>query len=41
MRGLSDDIEIAIKDSIDGMNLSVNILDVDDDKLANLMARKS
>jgi len=37
MRGLSDDIEIAIKDSIDGMNLSVNILDVDDDKLANLM----
>ena len=37
MRGLSDDIEIAIKDSIEGMNLSVNILDVDDDKLANLM----
>lgn len=37
MKGLSDDIEIAIKDSIGGMNLSVNILDVDDDKLANLM----
>lgn len=37
MQGLSADIEIAIKDSIEGMNLSVNILDVDDDKLANLM----
>ena len=37
MQGLSADIEIAIKDSIEGMNLSVNILDVGDDKLANLM----
>lgn len=37
MRGLSDDIEIAIKDSIRGMNLDINLLDVDDDKLARLM----
>ena len=37
MRGLSDDIEIAIKDSIEGMNLDINLLKVDDDKLARLM----
>jgi len=37
MKGLSDDIEIAIKDAISGMNLDINILDVDDDKLARLM----
>lgn len=37
MVGLSTDIEIAIKDAILGMNLDINILDVDDDKLARLM----
>ena len=37
MKGLSEDIEIAIKDSIQGMNLDINLLDVDDDKLAKLM----
>lgn len=37
MIGLSADIEIAIKDSIQGMNLDINLLDVDDDKLARLM----
>lgn len=37
MVGLSADIEIAIKDAISGMNLDINILDVDDDKLARLM----
>lgn len=37
MIGLSNDIEIAIKDSIRGMNLDINLLDVDDDKLARLM----
>jgi hypothetical protein len=37
MVGLSSDIEIAIKDSIEGMNLSVNVLNVDDDKLEKLM----
>lgn len=37
MRGLSEDIQIAIEDSIKGMNLNVNLLDVDDDKLAKLM----
>jgi len=40
MRGLSDDIEIAIKDAIRGMNLDINILDVDDDKLARLMSSR-
>jgi hypothetical protein len=37
MKNLSADIEIAIKDAISGMNLDINILDVDDDKLARLM----
>ena len=37
MKGLSEDIQIAIEDSIKGMNLDINLLDVDDDKLAKLM----
>lgn len=40
MKNLSADIEIAIQDAISGMNLDINILDVDDDKLAALMSSR-
>jgi len=37
MKGLSNDYEIAIDDSLRGMELPIDILDVDDDKLGALM----
>jgi len=37
MKGLSNDYEIAIDDGLRGMELPINILDVDDDKLGTLM----
>ena len=37
MKGLSNDYEIAIDDSLRGMELPIDILDVDDDKLGTLM----
>lgn len=37
MKGLSDDIQIAINDAIRGMSIDVNLVDVEDDKLSRLM----
>lgn len=37
MKGLSEEIEISIKDALRGMELSVDILKVDDDKLSALV----
>lgn len=37
MRGLSEEIELSIKNALEGMILSVDILKVDDDKLSTLV----
>jgi len=37
MRGLSEDIEFAIKDSLQGMELNVDISKVNDEKLSALV----
>ena len=37
MKGLSEEIEISIKNALEGMELSVDILKVDDDKLSTLV----
>lgn len=37
MIGLSEDIEIAIQDSLEGLLLDIDILTVDDEKLSKLV----
>lgn len=40
MRGLSDEIEISIKNALSGMNTPINVKHVDDDKLSRLVASR-
>jgi hypothetical protein len=37
VKGLSEDIELSIQNSLEGMDLGVDVLNVDDDKLASLV----
>ena len=37
MIGLSEDLDLAIKNAIDVLNAPIDITDVDSDKLSNLM----
>lgn len=41
MKGLSQDLELAISDAIKGMSLNINIIDIDDDKLSRLMKSRT
>lgn len=41
MKGLSQDLELAISDAIKGMSLNVDVIETDDDKLSRLMKSRT